>query len=623
MKQIFFGSILFSLIILIVIQGHSEAADESVELKGIVITATRTEIPIEQTASSITVIDSKMIEDKKIRTVYDALRLVPGLNVIQTGGPGGTTSFFLRGTNSNHALVLIDGIEVNSATDGAYNSTDLTTDNIERIEILRGPQSTLYGSNAVGGVIHIITKRGKDGFNPSASLEFGSYDTLRWATELSGANEGLDYSLSASKISTDGFSKANESNGNTEDDGYKNTTVSSRIGVIQSSGSRIEWTARYTSAEVDQDDCGLTCPVDDLNFVQETVSRITALRFSKEVKAGWDQELTFSFNDETLKGSDPDLDDQFNNFKIKTIGKRIEWQNNIRFSQNYNITVGYEYEALRGENEDSFEKSAINNGLYAFYQEQQKNLVFNAGLRYDDNNRFGKETTYKVEAAYFMRASGGKLRGGYGTAFHGPTFNDLYFPGFGNPDLDPEKSQSWEIGLDQPLFNRIAHISGTYFETDIDDLIVFVVTDPVTFEGLSENVEKATIRGLEISGDFALGHFMTLSGNYTWVDTENLETGNQLARRPKRKASATVVMRPINHLNLNADLIRVGRRYNDTANTILMKPYTVINASSTYSLTSSINIFVRVENALDKDYEEVAGYGTAGRSTYGGLKVKF
>ena len=210
MKQIYLFVMVLTLSLLDLGNKVANAANDSVELKGIVISATRTEIPIELTAGSITVIDSKTIEGKKARTVLDLLRQVPGLDVVRTGGPGGTTSFFMRGTNSNHVLVLIDGIEVNSATTGIYDSTDLTTDNIERIEILRGPQSTLYGSNAVGGVIQIITKRGKDGFTPSATLEYGSYDTLRWAATLSGKSEAINYSLSTSQIRTDGFSRANE-----------------------------------------------------------------------------------------------------------------------------------------------------------------------------------------------------------------------------------------------------------------------------------------------------------------------------------------------------------------------------------------------------------------------------
>lgn len=610
--------------------GVSRAEETSPEeiptFEPVVVTATRTEVPLTQAASSVTVIDAETIEEKQVETVLEALREVPGVEIVQTGGAGGTTSAFLRGGSSSHTLVLIDGVEANSPTTGAFDFADLTTENIERIEIVRGPQSTLYGSNAIGGVIHIITKKGRGPASGSISLEAGSFRTFRERIELGGSMERFDYSFSASRLDTEGFSRANEEAGNTEKDGYENTTFSSRLGFNFTEKSRLEWTARYTLAETELDAFGLCdpvtfffCPVDDPNFVQDDRTLVSALSLATPITSRWNQQLKFSISLEELRGSDPDS--SFNNFELDTQGKRFDWRHDLNLGRIDLLTVGYEYESQKGESRN-FDERLVNNAIYALNQFGPAPFILNVGVRYDDNKRFGEETTYKAEGAYRFEATGSKIRAAYGTGFRGPTLNDLFFPGFGNPDLKPEKSRGVEAGVDQEFGEGMFRLGATYFQNRVEDLILFVF-DPVTFAGRPENVERARVRGAELELWTRPLEAMTFRAAYTLTDTKNEETGAELPRRPRHRASGTVSLLPADALRVDLDLRYVGKRFDDAANTIQLERYTLVNLAGSYDLNEKTQLFARVENLFNREYEEVAGYETADFSAFGGVKVTF
>jgi vitamin B12 transporter len=598
-------------------------SEDRVAVDDVVVTATRSEVPLKQAASSVTVIDEERIQEKHLSTVLEVLREVPGLDIVQTGGLGGTTSAFLRGTNSNHTLVLIDGVQVNSATTGAFDFGNLTTENIERIEIVRGPQSTLYGSDAIGGVIQIFTKKGKGANQSSVSFEAGSFLTFRETIGLNGSSEIIDYSFSAERLDSQGFSKANETMGNTEKDGYENTALSSRVGLGLFGNSYLQWMGRYTVSKTDLDGCNpvtFFCPVDDPNFVQHTRNLVSALSLTTPVTEFWEQRLSFSFHLEELEGVDPDTSSS--NFKLRTVGDRIDWQNQFALAQAGRFTLGYEYESEAGESQGNFDETLENHAGYALFEFQFAPFILNAGGRFDENNRYGSETTYKIEGAYFLDLTGSKIRAAYGTGFHGPTLSDLFFPNFGNPNLEPEKSRSVEAGIEQGLFGENLKISGTYFNTVVDDLIVFVF-DPVTFSGMAENVQEAKMDGLEFEAQVVPFAGFSLFGNYTFTDTKNQDTGAKLARRPKHKANAQLSIFPLKDLRLILDMRYVGERFDDTANTVRLSPYILFNLAGTYHLTPQWEVFGRVENVFDREYEEVAGYGPAGVSGYGGVKVSF
>ncbi len=599
----------------------AERPEEPPTLEPVVVTATRTEIPLKEAAASVTIVDAKKIEERRVTTVAEALRQTPGLTVVESGGPGGTTTVFLRGTNSNHALVLIDGVPVNSPATGAFDFANLTVDNIERIEVIHGPQSTLYGSDAIGGVIQIFTKKGKGPATPTLSFEGGSYRSFRETFGLSGSASRFDYSLSISRFDTKGFSRADARNGNSERDGYKNTTLSSRIGVHLTPHARLEWTARYTDAKSDIDGCVPVCPTDDPNFIQKDRSLTTSLAFLSEA-GSWNQQLRYSFTNEKMKGLDPDPADLFNNFGFDTRGHRVDWRHRFDTGTPIRMTAGgeFEWQDRKGKGEgDDFNKHIHNVAPYLLGELRLLPFLFNLGGRIDDNSRFGSHSTGKAEAAYLFESTGTKLRGSYGTGFRGPTLNDLFFPNFGNPDLQPEKSKGAEIGLEQPLRNGNGGFRVTYFQNRIDNLIV----NPVTFPGKPENVERATTKGWEIGATAPIGSRGQFSATYTLTDTENETTGKELARRPRHQASAALTLSPTDRLRGVVEVRYAGNRFDDTANTVRVDDYTVTRLAGSYLLTGGAELFARIENLFNRKYQETAGYGTLGRSVYGGLKLTF
>ncbi|HLF86768.1 MAG TPA: TonB-dependent receptor [Nitrospiria bacterium] len=600
------------------LEARAQGTMPEVEVGEIVITATKTETPLKDVASSVTIIKEEDIDKKKAKTVAEAIRDVPGIDVVQTGGPGGLTSVFIRGGNSNHTLVLIDGVQVNSPTAGLFDFANLTTDNIERIEIVRGAQSTLYGSDAIGGVINIITKRGKGAPAINFSVEAGSFRSLRESIGISGTTQSSDYSLSVGRFDTDGFSSANEKNGNTEKDGYENTTISSRLGWNSFTSGRLELSMRYSDAEADQD--GFTfSPIDDPNFVQKDRSMNLSTRYSRPLTNWWNQHLQLSMNVEELKGIDPDPADIFNNFEFDTQRRLVEWQHQLYIAETDIMTIGYEYEGQNGKVKDSFDRTITNSALYIQDQHQISDAFSQAvGVRADYNNRFGNEITYKAEASYRIKESNTRFRAAYGTGFHGPTLNDLYFPGFGNPDLKPETSESIEGGIEQTFLSDRLSLQATYFYNRFENLIIF---DSTTF--LPENIGEATSKGAEIGLQIRPFKAVTLSTNYTLTDTENRENDKELPRRPRKKASAILSISPIAPLNIDLELRYVGKRFDDSANLNELDPYTLVNIAGRFDVTKSVQVFARVENLFDKEYEEALGFGTAGFSVFGGVKIRF
>ncbi len=621
-------------------QSQETEEKEETEIEEIIVTATRVETSAEEVASSVTVITSEEIEKKQKKTVLEALRDVPGLDVVQTGGPGTPTSVFIRGANSEHTLVLIDGVEMNDpiSPGRSYNFAHLTTDNIDRIEIVRGPQSTLYGSDAIGGVINIITKKGRGKPKFFLSGEGGSFRTFRETAGVSGGNDWADYSVSASRLDTDGISAANEKRGNREKDGYENTSVSGRFGLVPSENSEIGFNVRYIDSETDIDNSGGAGgddPNNKADYKQLFLKTEGKLILFDDL---WEQKFGVSFsrhNRDSKNGKDSDHPDDLSRGSFDGRVLKFHWQHNFYVHDTNTITAGFETEEEKGKSrwysESSYgpyaskfaEKTARTNSFFA----QDKIALWDSffstfGVRVDNHDRFGTRATYRFAPVYIFKATGTRLKGTYGTGFKAPSLYQL-FSQYGIENLSPEKSTGWDIGIEQELWKKKASLSLTWFQNSFKNLIEF---DSAALKYM--NIAKAKTKGVELFASLNPTDSFSFSTNYTYTETENKAVGGPLMRRPKNKFGMDMNYRFLEKGNINLGFIYVGKKENKDftaypATKVKLDSYKLVNVAASYDITGNIRIFGRIDNLFDEDYEEVLGYGTPGVAGYGGLKITF
>ncbi|HTP42469.1 MAG TPA: TonB-dependent receptor [Nitrospiria bacterium] len=610
-------------------------AEPSAELPPVIVSATRDEQSLSSTISSATVITAQELRERQITNVGDALRSVVGVDVTQNGAPGGVMNAFIRGANSSQTLVMIDGVPVNNPSVGGFDFADLTTDNIDRIEIVRGPKSSLYGSDANGGVINIVTKRGEGPPRATLSVEGGRYATTREAVSLAGQSGPVDYSAGASYELTRGFSSAAVG---TEPDGYQNTTFSSKLGMAVLGDGRVEFTGRYWLGQADLDSYDPNPPyalIDDPGAKQRTQGLVAALSLQKPLTDWWTQRLTASVNqaqywNKYLLSTPPSV---YQNSQFDTRIQRLDWQHDASIGEWVHLTAGVDYSGTMGENSGDPNRHTINN--VGFFAQSRLELPMGvsqlSSVRYDVNNRYGDSLTYNIEAAYLFAPTQTRLRGGVGTAFHGPTIQDLYYPDFGNPNLQPETSTSYEIGVEQSLWEKRMVVAVTQFWTNFDNLIQFVdeSAQPLPRDCMAPwapfgvcpvNVAKASSKGQEVTLSIKPINQVLISSNYTHLTAKDLSTAGspELLRRPRDKAHIGVTVTPIAAVVLTAEVDYVGRR-SDSGGTV--GSYWLARATGSYAVTKWLQVFGRIENLTDKVYQETLGYGTAGLSLFGGIRV--
>ena len=638
-------SILLSLTLFILFPVSLFAQEKEVILEKVVVTATRVETPMEEIASSVTVISSKEIERKQKTTVLEVLKGLPGLDVVQNGGVGGATSIFLRGANSEHTLVMIDGVEVNDpiSPGRSYDFAHLTVDNIERIEVIRGPQSTLYGSDAIGGVVNIITKKGEGKPKFFLSTEGGSFTTFREATGISGGNKWVNYSFALSRFDTEGISTASKKDGNYERDGYENTSLSAKLGFKPMDNLGIDFILRYMDAKTELDNFA-GVGGDDPNYVQKS----NQFLFKTQVGLSlfdqvWSQKLGLALNDHNrdIKNK-KDSQHPFDYEKGRYDGQllKFDWQHHLQLHKTNALTFGLEYEreegkskyyweSLWGPGQSIFPKKTANIKGY-YIQDEIKlwdRLFATLGIRIDDHSRFGSETTYRVAPAYLIKETDTKIKGTFGTGFKAPTLYQLFAPAtlwgpIGNKDLKPEKSKGWDFGVEQNFFKNRVTLGATYFRNDFKDLIQFDWGQGYI------NIAKAKTEGVELFASAKPIDDLTLRINYTYTDTEDKTTGEALIRRPKNKIGFDINYHFLNNGNVNLGVIYVGKRDDldfsiSPSRRVKLDQYTLVNLAVSYDITKNFQLFGRVENLLDKEYEEVKGFGTPGLSFFGGMKLSF
>jgi len=619
------------------------SAEEIEKDEEYVITATRIEIPTAEAASSLTVVSGGEIEKQRKTTVLEVLRGLPGLDVVQYGGAGAVTGVFLRGAKSEHTLVLIDGIEMNNPiTPGrSFDFAHLTVDNIERIEIIRGPQSTLYGSDAIGGVINIITKKGRGKPSLSLAAEGGSFNTFKEKAGLSFGNKSVNCSLSVSRFDTDGISAANEqAAGNEEDDGYKNTTISTRLGFTLSDYVEFDFFLRYVDAEADLDNFGGPYG-DDPNYVQEFTQQFvkgqTRISLFDDL---WEQRFGLSFSRYQNKEDnpvDPDHPSDLIASNYKGTVMKWDWQHNLYLNETNTLTFGVDLEEEKGKFDYYSEsiwgpfltvfptRSAQTNGYYIQdYIKLWERWITTVGARVDDHERFGSETTYRIASAYLIPQTGTKLKATYGTGFKTPTLYQLYSQ-FGDENLAPEESTGWDVGLEQSFLKNRVNVGITYFKNDFKNLIDF---DGPSFS--FKNIAEAESKGFEVFASARPTKNFTVTANYTNTDAKDKITNEALIRRPKNKYSLGINYRFFEKGNINLNVLHTGKRPDKffdnvtyATTDVTLDAYTLINIALSYDICTGFQVFGRVGNLLDEDYEDVAGYGTQGVSVMLGVKASF
>ena len=579
---------------------YSQAEGAVEKLESIEITSNRLKTSIEQYAGSATVITEEEIKQSGKIHVGDILRDALGVDLRQSGPMGATSTLFLRGAGSESTLVLIDGVQVNSNTLGSYNFADLNVDNVQKIEILRGPQSTLWGSDAVGGVINIITKKGSGKPATYASFEGGSFSTYKETIGASGQNGRLDYSVTASRTDSAGFSARNLN----ENDGYENTTLSARGGANLEGDLRIDFIGRYSASDVDIDALN---GGDDFTRQSGTKTFNVSLPINKQITDWWDITFRPSYFYEVARDAQATKEDAIYSRNIT-----LDLQNNIEINENVSTVFGMEYQRLAGHN--VLQNFKHDNHNYGFFMQARMNWMeawsFTGGFRKDLLSEFEDPLTYRFEGAYRIASTGTKIHTSYSTGFRAPTFNQQFFPNFGRAGLKPEESKGWEAGVKQSLLEDRVHFDITYFETRFTNLLI---TPPPTFALVQ--VGTAKTNGTETEIRAQLPYRSQISINHSWLEARD-GNGTKLANRSKHRFSTQLSKDFGKDFNL-----LVGLRFRSRAGTV--DPFKTVRIAAKYQVTSQLKLTARIENLFDEHYEEVSTFSTAGVSGYAGFVYDF
>lgn len=596
-----------------------------------VVTGTRTPRPRAKIGSTISVIDHEELSRNQDFLVVDALKRVPGITVRRSGNrPGTSTSVFIRGSDSDQTLVLVDGVRVqdSSAPNRESFLDHLSVVDVERIEILRGPQSVLYGSDAIGGVIQIITTKGSGPPSLHVRAQAGSFRTFDEAASVSGGGDSYHYRFSAARTDSRGFNARDNSG---DRDGYAQTTVSSRLG-FGTAALGVDSSVQYISADTDID-AGT-----DFNQ-SDTESEQIVFRLAPHLSLfddKWQQSLAYSLN--TAKrdtgGAGLVLPADF-----ESTFQELDWQHTIRPTEWATTVLGFEYEREDARFDTPVADIDAHIEQFAGYVDQHFSwddwLDLTAGVRVTNHDQFGTNVVGRGTLAVRSRF-GTKLHASIANGFKAPTLAQLFDTTFGaaNQDLNPEKSLGWDIGIEQTLFDGRVWFDVTWFQNDFDDLILAI---PPAFQ--NTNVEEVRTRGVETSVEVHLFENVPWLGGartrwyYTWNDTEALRSasfgvsdGQQLLRRPEHEFFGDLIWSPCDRVEAVLSLQFVGKRFDIDAVSFARfeaNSYLLVNMSGSFKLTESVTLFGRLENLADKQYEDVAGFNTAGLSGYGGIKVDF
>lgn len=579
-----------------------------------VVTATKRPVPIEKVSRFVTVITREEIQRQRAVFVSDVLRALPGVTVMQSGPQGRNVGTFIRGLNSNHALFLVDGAQVNSPTTGSFDVTSITVDNVERIEVLRGPQSVLYGADAMGGVINVVTREGREGLRAEGRFEYGSHETFFESLELDGGAKGHTFSSSFSRLDTEGPS---------ENDDFENSSVTASATLRPWEGHKIDTTFRYFNALVGIEDGAFAV---DPNRWQKTREQVADTRYTHTPVPWFEHAVSYNFfHDRLLSVDPPDSSAQTaSRFKLDSDRHTLEYKADL-FMGDFNIlTIGYEFEHTRSNNK-SVDKILRNHGWFV----QDELELFGrwttvGGVRVDDHSTFGTEASPLVSSSFRFPETGTKLKGSFGKAFRAPTVNELFFPNFGDENLLPEKNWGWDAGIEQSFFGGRLETSAAYFHNDIDQLIQFTLVGGA-FK--AANVARAKTQGVELDSTLRLTETLAVKAFYTYTNAVDEDSGKFLVRRPRHQGGMGLDWRR-GKWHVHSDVRMVGQR--DDLTGVFGRParekiggYVRWDASIGYQLTPFLELYGRVEDLTNDHYQEVIGFDSPSTQLFVGVRGTF
>ncbi len=606
------------------------AAEPTTDPDMVVVTATRIPTPESQVASSITVITSADIAALQTPTLPDVLKWVPGLNVVQTGGPGGQTSLFMRGTNSNHVKVFVDGIDVSdpSNANAAFDPSQFLTQDIEKIEILRGPQSGLYGSDAIGGVINVITKSGNGPAQATADVEGGSFGTFNQTVGVSGSADRLHYSANLEHFHSaetpvtplDVLAPGERR----IDDYYDNLSASTKLGFDVTDVFDVGLVARYTDAHLrSTGDNYLTDFPDPTQSTAETTQYYSRL-FAHNVAFDGALDHTLGVAYSNIKTTDfsPDFGPSEN------AGTRVkaDWQGNIRLAAQEHLILGAEH-----QRDAISEPISADINISSGYAELQsgfgERFFDTVSLRYDVNDRFGSKVTYRFAPVYLIKDTGTKLKASIGTGFKAPTLEDLFesFPPsfFANPNLRPETSTGYDFGFEQTWLSEELQFGATYYRNIFKNLI-----DSNEYFTTLVNVGRAHSDGVESYIAYRPINAYSARLDYTYTESFDDIANTGLLRRPKHKATLRNTWHATSDLSLDATILYTGTWLDNNREFTNFEPlnapgFTTVNIAGNYQVNGSLAVYARINNLFDRHYEEPIGFLQPSIGAFAGVKVGF
>lgn len=649
-KTIFRSSICLAAVAASSAASADEAAAHAVAADGdsIIVTATRAPLTLDEIPSSVAVLDKAAIDRAQDIGVTELLLRTPGISISRNGGYGTSTSLRIRGAESEHTVVVIDGVKLNdpSSTGGGFNFTNLLAGDISRIEVLRGPQSILWGSQAIGGVVNVVTASPEKSIEGSFDVEAGSRETVSARAAIGGRTGPLAWRIGGQRFTTDGISSHAKAFGGVERDGYRNHSVSGRAELALAENVSAEVRGYYSSGRVEFD--GFNTDSKDYGLNKEFVG-YAGLNFDL-VGGRFRNRVAHAYTDTNRDNFNPD---RARPRSFEADGKNKRWEYQGGFDLTDRITAIFGVENERSTFRSRSPSASLATPVPAFARgkaeltsvygqlsvEPLDGLTLNGGVRYDDHDRYGGQTLFAAGGVWRL-STGTVLRASYGEGFKAPSLYQL-FSEYGNVGLDPEEAHGWEAGIEQYLFDSKLVVGASWFDRTTTNQIIynscsstttnpmcFVPGDPTTRRfGYYSNVARSEAHGIEAAAALKLGG-LTLDGNYSWIVAEDRSPGtanfgNWLPRRPRNTANASASYAFGFGLELGAALRWSGKSYDNASNATRLDDYTLVDLRAEFALSDAVKLFARAENVFDEQYMTAFRYGSIGRSLYAGIRGRF